>query len=133
MPLVFVHGVANRISERYNESLSLRDSYFRQYVISTLCRDPESVPIFNPPWGQYGAVLHWSGASLTVGENEDFGPTDELDLLTSAILPIAESEDSPLLNLARESLIEAVDLLGQPQASLSQLRTWLRNWPTSQP
>ncbi|MEU5664818.1 hypothetical protein [Streptomyces longwoodensis] len=111
MPLVFVHGVANRMSEAYESAVRARDALFQRYLLDAIHEGKVHTSIHNPYWGEYGARLRWDGASLPLGEYEAFGTSiGELEALVAPVLPDSESPENPLLSVARHSLSEAVDL-----------------------
>ncbi|MFJ6760204.1 hypothetical protein ACIQNK_34915 [Streptomyces sp. NPDC091273] len=112
MPLVFVHGVANRMSDQYESAVRVRDALFRRYLLTETHTGQESISIHNPYWGGFGAQLHWGGASLPVGDYEAFGTAvGQLGALAAPMLPDSASLDTPLISVARQSLSDAVDLI----------------------
>lgn len=65
MPLVFVHGVANRQDDdeqrrAYRRNQEIRDALFLKYVLERAGSLPASRQIFNPFWGSAGAVANLS-------------------------------------------------------------------------
>jgi hypothetical protein len=85
MPLVFVHGVANRPSAEQAAAVRQRDALFRSLVF-----DRNSVTILNPDWGSFGVQfdedLPWlpkpSGNEAFDGGNQEPGAVldDQLKL-----------------------------------------------------
>ena len=116
MPLVFVHGVANRGGPKYKAGVKARDAFFRQFLLRSHTRaDGTEVQIVNPYWGDLGGRLHWDGASLPAGDDvEKLGSEKEalLELYATALIDgDFESSDRAILPVARRSLCDAVDLL----------------------
>ncbi|WP_131812445.1 hypothetical protein [Mycobacterium mantenii] len=116
MPLVFIHGVANRGGPKYDAGVKARDALFRQFLLGSHRRsDGTAVQIVNPYWGHLGGRLRWNGASLPAGDNvEKLGSEKEAlaELYASALLMgDFEPSDHAILPVARRSLSDAVDLL----------------------
>jgi hypothetical protein len=65
MPLVFVHGVANRVDKRGNlESFEdYVEPLLRRYVAPILRSDPENAVIRLAYWGDEGVKFAWNGES----------------------------------------------------------------------
>ena len=64
MPIVYVHGVANREDE--NGNLAGWDEiqiYLRRYIAPEISSKPDDVPIERAYWGEYGADFRWGGLS----------------------------------------------------------------------
>lgn len=116
MPLVFVHGVSNRQGPKYDAGVKARDALFRRFLLGSHRRsDGAEVPIVNPYWGDLGGRLRWNGASLPAGDDvEALGSQNEtlVELYASALADDDfESSDQAILQVARRSLSDAVDLL----------------------
>jgi hypothetical protein len=115
MPLVFVHGVANRMSDAFNAGVATRDALFRRFVLRDHVRgDGARVSVSSPYWGDLGARLRWGGASLPLEDFESLGADDAPYLALHASAQPAgkvESADRAVLDVARRSLPDAVDLL----------------------
>lgn len=119
MPLVYVHGVANRLGAAYDAGAATRDALFRRYLLAGHRRtDGRHVTILNPYWGEFGGHLHWAGASLPLADVEVLGGDDapfvELAAAAPALAPAADQDIRPearILAAARASLPNAVDLL----------------------
>jgi hypothetical protein len=115
MPLVFVHGVANRQTDRYLIAAALRDVLFRRFLLARICKDPDTAAILNPYWGDHAASLRWTHPSLPTEDGEALGSTRAIDDLAMAAVADARvhgaAEASVLLATARRSLSDAVDLL----------------------
>lgn len=113
MPLVFVHGVNVRDDGSYYQDVNARNSFFKRFALSAVFANPQAVDIFNPYWGQYGVKFAWNQASLPQSGIEELGPEDELPLLLLHQTQLSETPDTEtvLLQVARRSLEEAVDLL----------------------
>lgn len=113
MPLVFVHGVATRKGPDYEESEAARNALFRSILFGDLVHDPASVTILNPYWGQFAAKPAFGHRSLPQGDYEAMGAEDVLPALALAetVSEVPESEDRFILDIARDSLSNAIDLL----------------------
>lgn len=113
MPLVFVHGVNVRDHGSYYQDVNARNSLLRRFALNAIFANPQAIEIFNPYWGQYGVKFAWNQASLPQSGIEELGPADELPLilLHQAQLDPAPNAETVLLDVARRSLEEAVDLL----------------------
>jgi hypothetical protein len=115
MPLVFVHGVANRAGSQYDAGVATRDALLRRYLLAGHHRaDGTPVTILNPYWGDLGGRLRWDGASLPLGDVEALGGEDSAFAELDAAARGDESTDaatSPVLAVARGSMPDAVDLL----------------------
>src|SRR5687767_14768443 len=116
MPLVFVHGVSNRMGDEYRKGVATRDALFRRYLLSGHSRsDGQEVAICNPYWGDKGGRLFWDGASLPLEDFEILGSGGDLSLLnlyaTARPDGALSQADRAVLDVARQSLPDAVDLL----------------------
>jgi hypothetical protein len=119
MPLVFVHGVANRFGGKLAAQSTARDAYARRFLLRPpLWPEGAEPTIHNPYWGGLGATLAWGGASIPrPGEAvEELGAdesahTAPLTAAVAAFVPAGSDEDNPLLAAARVQLADAVDLL----------------------
>lgn len=122
MPLVFVHGVANRIGDDYEAGKATRDALFRRYLLARHRRtDGQPVTILSPYWGGFGARPRWNLASLPHGEYEVLGGEDAPFVELGASAPAVEPEGhigdvARVLWAARSSLPAAVDLLWEASA-----------------
>jgi hypothetical protein len=111
MPLVFVHGVANRWGESYARGRDTRDAFFRRFLLRSL---GSRGSIRNPYWGDLGGRLRWNGASMPLEDFESLGAEDATLLSLQAAADPDGAVTQPaaaLLTVARRSLPEAVDLL----------------------
>jgi hypothetical protein len=117
MPLVFVHGVANRWGP--DQARAERDL---RVLFQTVCfplvrNDPEAVAIYTPFWGDLGGNPSAGGAFSTLptaGGFEKFGGGAVYpEMLTRDLVQVIGTQpDQPLLATARQvSLPCAVDLL----------------------
>jgi hypothetical protein len=64
VPIVYVHGVANRLDD--DDLLPGWDeisTYLRRYVAPEISEKPETVAIEYAYWGEYGAKFRWDGIS----------------------------------------------------------------------
>jgi hypothetical protein len=120
MPLVFVHGVANRMGDDYRAGVTTRDAMFRQFLLAGHRPVPgPSVRIRNPYWGDFGGRLAWNGASLPLEDFEALGSDDAPFLaLHASALPEGrvDAANQAVLLVARRSLQDAVDLLWSASA-----------------
>ncbi|MGQ4429446.1 MULTISPECIES: esterase/lipase family protein [unclassified Streptomyces] len=117
MPLVHVHGIANRGAEDERRT-ALRDSWFRLALMPAAgCRSPET-PILNPHWGALLPPPAWNWASLHVAGVESLGGDEAeiddsvaemVDGVAAAAPDVAEGR--VLVTAARASLLWAVELL----------------------
>jgi hypothetical protein len=64
MPVVFVHGVANRKNAAYTEDESTRDAFLKRYLGAAMGVPPEQLDVANPYWGGEGAKFAWNQVSL---------------------------------------------------------------------
>lgn len=123
MPLVFVHGVTTRSGPDYDKEVLIRNAFFRRFALTALAPESADVEIFNTYWGDAGANFLWNHASLPKEAGlETFGPADE----TAALILNAFFGNQPpegnrmLLQVARHSLDDVVDLLGLVASFLSE-------------
>jgi hypothetical protein len=125
MPLVFVHGVSNRMSAEYRTGVANRDALFRAFLLAPYAQAARSrVDVHNPYWGDLGGALAWKGASIPLGEFEALGAEDTeyvaLHASAAGAAPVTDA-DRTVLTLAREqTLVEAVDLLWAAAAMLPE-------------
>ncbi|MER6274556.1 hypothetical protein [Streptomyces sp900105755] len=117
MPLVFVHGVANRIDGAHVEQDGIRRALFAQHVTAHWSREDDGpAKILQPYWGGDAASLAWGGASVpsrTRGA-ERFGSSGDrepLQEVTAHLVPDEARPDERLVTTARASLNDALDLL----------------------
>lgn len=113
MPLLFVHGVNTRADAAYEREAKARDALFKQFALRAVKADPVRATVLNPYWGDLGVRFFWEHASLPGHGAESFGPQDDAAaVLTREALGAQTPEAAaPLLQVARRSLPEAVDLL----------------------
>jgi hypothetical protein len=113
MPLVFVHGVANRMGDGYRQAQAMRDRYFREIATAGMAASRQ--PPLNPYWGGLGGFLAWGDeACLPLEENQTFGAGgDEVlrAILAETAPDIMAPPDRMLVTLARKDLSRAVDAL----------------------
>ncbi|MBI3408584.1 MAG: hypothetical protein HY040_09540 [Planctomycetes bacterium] len=111
MPLVFVHGVNNRLDEEYKLAERDRNALFAQVALRGVVQKPQ---IFNPYWGEFASKFYWNHGCLPGGDNEKFGSgDDQVEALIEELGLDAVSSDSSrfLRELARIDFPRAVDLL----------------------
>jgi hypothetical protein len=127
MPLVFVHGVANRRGETPEEQqifdtrMALIGEQFRQAAFAERVSASDGLAVFTPYWGDLGvkfarnlACLPQSGIQALSVSQPRKAPLLEATaaILDADVLKQAGVEADPLLTLARtRSLGAAVDLL----------------------
>src|SRR5262245_50310049 len=117
MPLVLVHGVANRWGADQARANRDVDALFRSVSLPLAFPDAKKIEIFKPYWGDLGGNPSAGGTFATLptsGGYEAFGATPVFpELLTRDLVQvIATQPDQPLLATARQvSLACAVDLL----------------------
>ncbi|MFF0738846.1 hypothetical protein ACFYVL_00450 [Streptomyces sp. NPDC004111] len=124
MPLVHVHGVATRLSDKEERTQAHRTALYRAVLGPVLTASPSALTVLNPYWGDSAAAFAWNHASLPVGrsvekfggEGGDGGSEPDADAEVAAWLSVLTelSEDAgraPLVALARQSPEDAVDLL----------------------
>lgn len=100
--VVFVHGVANREGDAYQDTAAKRTERFRKLVFG-----PQAV-IENPYWGRFGA--NPEGGRYKCLPNYDDPTADGVEVL--AVAPRAAEGPAPrLIDLAREDFPETVDLI----------------------
>jgi len=116
MPLVFVHGVNNRMSPAYRKEVAARDALFQAHLLDPLAaRDARwsGLTIVNPYWGQHGATFRWAGATVPeVRVLEHLGAEDAL-AGTGGPTPVADER------LA--SVVDALAAAGGPAGPLEPL------------
>lgn len=118
MPLIFIHGVNNRMAPGYQESVAARDALFRRFTLAALTKAPEHATVLNPYWGDQGASFRWGLACLPgEGDAESLGAADAdpqmvaLAAAAAATAGSAAAADHPLLAAARADFPTAVDLV----------------------
>jgi len=114
MPVVFVHGVANRDGEAYRENQLARDGFVREIVAPALSISADAFSLFSPYWGKYGAEFAWNMAVLpNPGDKfESFGADLESEAHGRVVGLLAESTASAnFVADARKDFGAAVDLL----------------------
>lgn len=115
MPLVFVHGIANRPGPGQEAGRRLRERLFRRLVLAAIDRGggpPQAV--LQPFWGDLAGRLRWRGRSFPVGSLQALGGSEQdTDLVAAAAgsLPAPSAPDRLLVDLARQDFADAVDLL----------------------
>ncbi|MGB5760285.1 MAG: hypothetical protein WBM50_25440 [Acidimicrobiales bacterium] len=103
MPIVYVHGVANRRGHGYEEDLASLTRMLANYVAPVISDDPDGVIVIDSYWGDLGADFAWDRASRPVspllGMGAEHTP-DDIRLQTYAHLhdqlaPIPVEQDEP--------------------------------------
>lgn len=114
MPIVFVHGVNNRDGQAYRENEHARNAFLREIVAPALGLAPESLSLFSPYWGRFGAEFAWNMAVLPEPDEafESFGTDADAQARGRVAGLLAEApEKGDLLTRARSDFAAAVDLL----------------------
>ena len=93
MPIVFIHGVNNRIGEAYHESEAARNGFLRAIVAPALGLGAGDVFISSPYWGDEGAQFAWGMAVLPDSEtnSEAFGDDNTPEVLGRVASSVPES------------------------------------------
>ncbi|MDX0481430.1 hypothetical protein GOD90_20355 [Sinorhizobium medicae] len=114
MPVVFVHGVNNRRDDGYRENEAARNGFLRDIVAEALKLPPDKLTILSPYWGDNGVKFAWNMAVMPDSdvEFESFGADPEADAQSwTNDLVSADPSNDALVDRARKSLVEAVDLV----------------------
>ncbi len=116
MPIVFVHGVNNRIGEAYKESESSRNGFLIELVGPSLGLSADKVQLFSPYWGEHGAKFAWKMAVLPNPdvEFEAFGGSVETEKLGRITTIVADSNLNGTVSVvenAKKDLKGVVDAL----------------------
>jgi len=132
MPLVFVHGVANRRGTNasdqnaFDRRVGVRDGLFRTIAFADQVLAPSNLHIENPYWGDEASSFAWQLASVPKGGDQALGadPFGDLQSEEGRLAQVAvatttgkaasktQEANTVLLTLARqESLIYAVDAI----------------------
>lgn len=113
MPIVFVHGVGTRRDDSYARAVKARTALIRSFLLPPLSLDVDTVRFWNPYWGDDAAHFAWRHASLPGGAEEKFGPADTVPALILGEVWDGEvpPADKVVLEVARRSMIDAIDLL----------------------
>ncbi|MBW1596710.1 hypothetical protein [Streptomyces sp. JJ38] len=115
MPVVYVHGIANRESGGVTPAGRMRDRLFEEHLLPGLGHGPHESGAIEPAvWGHLAGRLRWNGRSLPVEDMTPLGSggleDDILDLLAQQQGGSLEPRRL-LLDIARTSPEDAVDLL----------------------
>lgn len=116
MPLVFIHGVNNRMSPEYKKAVVRRSAMFKQIFLPAAGLTDTSVR--NPYWGGDGATFAFGLASVPTGQESavQLGPAGEASFATLAAAAAAAAPDTPsenaiLLTIAQRDFPAALDLV----------------------
>ncbi|MEU6486903.1 hypothetical protein [Streptomyces sp. NPDC046887] len=116
MPLVYVHGIANRRGRGAYRADALRDELFREHLLSALPGGRDQ-PLHTAHWGDLGGSLAWNGDSFPErGLQRLGGDDDPLAQLAAEVTEDIARRTEPrperlVLDVALRSLPDAVDLL----------------------
>lgn len=135
MPIVYVHGVANRLDD--DDQLPGWDeisTYLRRYIAPEISKKPEEVSIKSAYWGGQGVGFRWNGASrprsklLGQGAASD-APTSEqyAELGSLTQLPAKPRSVAPTgtLTSGRSSTVEASSTFRLRSLSPEELSNFL--------
>ena len=118
MPLVFVHGVNNRMRAGYQEATAARNALFRRFTLTSLVPSPDAATILNPYWGARGANFRWGLACLPIEDDtESLGgaePDPLLEPLAAAAVAQAGSDGAVgnlLVAVARSDFPGMIDVV----------------------
>ena len=71
MPIVFVHGVNNRIEDAdYKEGVARKTEFFKSLLAPRIGLDAQKVSISFPYWGGEGVKFRWNQASVPTGSED---------------------------------------------------------------
>jgi hypothetical protein len=113
MPIVFVHGVNNRLDSGYRDSEKGRNGFLREIVAPALGLSANDLHIANPYWGDHAAQFAWGMAVLPQASDkyEKFGGGDPA-LASSSMELVSQLElDGSLLDNAKKDFAKVVDLI----------------------
>lgn len=118
MPVVFVHGVNNRVGPGYDAGVLAKRSFFQKHLGGAtiggkqLAATPD---VSFPYWGDLATKFRWNMASLPHGEMQALGGAVEIDLqpLLAHVRDAFPNlpADNPLTALAKKRLSLAVDVV----------------------
>ena len=119
MPLVFIHGVANRKTDDYEDRVVIRNAFLRSTVLKHFLNN-ENATIYNPMWGELVPELPKNNPiipSINPGDEnyEAFGSVSESSYgkLQSVYIGAESLGENRLLPLARQSFTDFADQLWQ--------------------
>jgi hypothetical protein len=126
MPLVFVHGVANRKSPEYDKLVDLRNGMFQSTVLKYYLAN-EHAAVFNPMWGDLVPVFPEQNLiipppDMSGGRFTAFGARQLSEIALPAFyFGSRVPQGERLLALARQSFTSFVDQLWQAAALSPQV------------
>ncbi|MBK5204703.1 MAG: hypothetical protein JJD98_04625 [Polaromonas sp.] len=86
MPIVFVHGVNNRIEDSdYAEGIARKEGFLKTILAPQIGLDPARVSISFPYWGGEGVKFRWNQASVPSG-------SDKVEALTLGPLGVGSAD-----------------------------------------
>ena len=116
MPIVFVHGVAQRNQKQFGEGVEV---FLREYVAPRLnAANPESVAVLNAYWGRLGAAYAWDGLAVPAPFARQMGAADN-DLQIAA--SIADVPTMVKAGDAEAAIVADVLLSTAPTAAIDPL------------
>ncbi|MFE3636721.1 hypothetical protein [Streptomyces sp. NPDC059168] len=116
MPLVFVHGIANRRERGAYRADRLRDAMFTEHLLPSLPGPSGEHRVHAAYWGDLGGKLRWNGDSIPQDPCEPLGSDDNelnriLEQLEIMSVTGREWEMRLVLDAALHWLPDAIDLL----------------------
>jgi len=143
MPIIFVHGVANRNdSPEYKAGLQSIERYLREYVCAVISPDdPAGVPFIAPYWGGAGAQFAWNRICCPRGSILGMGTESGAELKTALLLaqedrlraslsetePVAATPGILPQGAQREQNLPALNLSALKSEEISDLTTTIIN------
>jgi hypothetical protein len=118
MPIVFVHGVNNRLGPSYEAGRLAKEGFLKRHLTGATIHGKQltAIPkVWFPYWGDLATDFAWKMASLPEGEMQSLGGTASPDLQPL----VAQLRDAlpgtlgpePLTALAKQRLALAVDVI----------------------
>jgi hypothetical protein len=114
MPIVFVHGVNNRLDAEYADNVVGRNGFLREILAPALGLSPRELHIASPYWGGDAATFAWKMAVLpdAAATYESFGAAADRRALRQTADLVAESSlHGGIVASARADLPGTIDLL----------------------
>ncbi|WP_331768915.1 hypothetical protein OG948_34130 (plasmid) [Embleya sp. NBC_00888] len=113
MAVVFVHGVGNHEETETKKVQAFRRDLFSRFLLPVINVVPRDDAVLLPWWGKEGAQRRW-GNACRPGIKESLGTASDasvVQLLAAAEPPESGRTHNVVLDTARDSLADAVDLL----------------------
>lgn len=110
MPLVYVHGIANRRNTAHDAATKLRDQLFREVLLDRVSGTGDHM-VLSPFWGDFAGSLRWNWRSFPIsGTAQSLGGDDETLELVHHVAD-GQVPDKAVLAVAKVSLEDAIDLV----------------------